>query len=89
MSQVTELASAQLTATDQLVIELIEAAETPAAVIIRWPEKPTVSIPDASPTQRPGSRGSSPRPRHGSPRSGRGGGKGKQASLVPSYRASS
>jgi hypothetical protein len=32
---IAELASGQLTATDAVVIELIEADETPAAVIIR------------------------------------------------------
>jgi hypothetical protein len=42
MSKVTELASGAITATDYLVIELIEADETPAAVIVRWPLKPTV-----------------------------------------------
>ena len=37
MSQVTELASGQITAVDAITIELIEANETPAMVIIRWP----------------------------------------------------
>jgi hypothetical protein len=37
MSEITELASAQLTAIHQLVIELVEANETPAVVIVRWP----------------------------------------------------
>ncbi len=45
MSKVTELSSAQLTATDTLVIELIEANETPAVVIVRWPSKPSVLHP--------------------------------------------
>jgi hypothetical protein len=39
MSHVTELATVQLTATDTLTIELVEANETPAVVIIRWPGK--------------------------------------------------
>jgi hypothetical protein len=42
MFKVTPLASAQLSATDAVVIELIEADETPAVVIVRWPPKPTV-----------------------------------------------
>jgi hypothetical protein len=41
MSQVTELASGQITAVDAIVIELVQADETPAVVIIRWPAKPT------------------------------------------------
>ena len=45
MSQVTVLAEGQLFATDTLTIELVEANETPAAVIIRWPVKPSVLHP--------------------------------------------
>jgi hypothetical protein len=37
MSQITELASGVITAVDTVTIELVEADETPAAVIIRWP----------------------------------------------------
>ena len=36
MSHVTELASSRITATDTITVELIEADETPAVVIIRW-----------------------------------------------------
>jgi hypothetical protein len=54
MSKVTELATAQLSATDTLVIELVEANETPAVVIIRWPAKVSVlhprRFPDAAVT---------------------------------------
>jgi hypothetical protein len=45
MSQVTELASGQITAVDAVVIELVQADETPAVVIVRWPIKPTVLHP--------------------------------------------
>jgi hypothetical protein len=45
MSEITELASAQLTAIHQLVIELVEANETPAVVIVRWPVKASVLHP--------------------------------------------
>jgi hypothetical protein len=45
MSKITPLATAQLSATDTLTIELIEADETPAVVIVRCPAKPTVSHP--------------------------------------------
>jgi hypothetical protein len=45
MSQITELASGAITATDIITIELVEADETPAVVIITWPAKPTVLHP--------------------------------------------
>jgi hypothetical protein len=45
VSQITELASAAITATDTIVVELVEADETPAVVIVRWPVKPTVLHP--------------------------------------------
>ncbi len=52
MSKVTELATAQLSATDTLVIELVEANETPAVVIVRWPAKASIlhprRLPDAA-----------------------------------------
>ena len=49
MSQVTELASSQITAIDTLTIELVQADETPAVVIIRWPAKPSVLHPHRFP----------------------------------------
>jgi len=45
MSKITELASSQINAADTLAIELVEADETPAVVIIRWPVKATVLHP--------------------------------------------
>ena len=45
MSKITELASGQLTAVDMITVELVEADETPAVVIVRWPVKPTVLHP--------------------------------------------
>jgi hypothetical protein len=45
MSQIIELASGAITAVDTITVELIEADETPAAVIVRWPSKPTVLHP--------------------------------------------
>ena len=54
MSKVTPLASNQITATDTVTVELIEADETPAVVIVSWPVKPTVlhprRFPDAAAT---------------------------------------
>jgi hypothetical protein len=49
MSQVTELASGQINAVDTLVIELVEANETPAVVIVRWPSMPSVLHPRVFP----------------------------------------
>jgi hypothetical protein len=45
MSQVTELASGQITAVDTITIELVDADGTPAVVIVRWPVKPSVIHP--------------------------------------------
>ena len=45
MSNITELGTAQLTAVDAIIIELVEADETVPAIIIRWPSKPTVIHP--------------------------------------------
>jgi hypothetical protein len=45
MSTITTLASGQITPTDSISVELVEADETPAVVILRWPAKPTVCHP--------------------------------------------
>jgi hypothetical protein len=45
MSQITQLASGAITAVDAITIELVEADETPAVVIVRWPVKATVIHP--------------------------------------------
>jgi hypothetical protein len=45
MSKMTELASGAITAVDTVTIELGEADETPAIVIVRWPAKATVFHP--------------------------------------------
>jgi hypothetical protein len=44
MSKLTTLASGQITPSRHgiITIELVEADETPAVVIIRWPARPTV-----------------------------------------------
>ena len=42
MSKVTQLASGQINGADTVTVELVEADETPALVIVRWPSKPTV-----------------------------------------------
>ena len=50
MSKITELASGQITTTDSVKIELVEADETPAVVIVTWPSKASVLHPHRFPT---------------------------------------
>jgi hypothetical protein len=45
MSNITTLAEGQLTAVGTITIELVEADETSAVVIIRWPHKPCIIHP--------------------------------------------
>ena len=45
MSKITELASGQISTADTITIELVEADETPAVVIVRWPLKASVQHP--------------------------------------------
>jgi hypothetical protein len=41
-SSITPLAAAQLTPSESITVELVEADETPAVVIVKWPGKPTI-----------------------------------------------
>jgi len=50
MSKMTELASGAITAVDTVTIELVEADETPAVVIVRWLAKATVFHPRRFPS---------------------------------------
>jgi hypothetical protein len=50
MSKVTELATGQITSTETITVELVEANETTAVIIVRWPSKPTVIHPHRFPT---------------------------------------
>jgi hypothetical protein len=45
MSHITELASGPLSASESVTIELVEAGETPAVIIVRWPLKASVIHP--------------------------------------------
>jgi hypothetical protein len=45
MTNITKLATGRINNSDAITIELIEADENPAVVIIRWPAKPTVVHP--------------------------------------------
>jgi hypothetical protein len=42
VSKVTELASASINGHDTIILELIEADQTPEVVIVRWPSKASV-----------------------------------------------
>jgi hypothetical protein len=74
MSDVTRLAECTITAFATITIELVEANETPAVVVITWPGKATTLHPRLSPTLPPRSLERSPRPPQNSPASGPGGG---------------
>ena len=50
MSKITELASGQITTTESVVVELVEADQTPAVVIVPWPFKPSVMHPHRFPS---------------------------------------
>ena len=45
MSKVTPLASGHINPSDDLTIELVEAYETPAVVIVRWPAEASAFSP--------------------------------------------
>ena len=45
MSKITELASGQITNSDALVVVLSEPDDIPAAVVIHWPQQPTITTP--------------------------------------------
>jgi hypothetical protein len=49
VTKVSELASNKITASKTITVELIEANETPAVVIVRWPSKPSVIHPHRFP----------------------------------------
>ena len=50
MSKMTGLTSGAITAVYTVTIELVEADENPAVVIVRWPAKPTVFHPRSFPS---------------------------------------
>jgi hypothetical protein len=52
VSKITELATGEITITEMITIELVEADGKPAAVIITWPARSTVVHPAALPIGR-------------------------------------
>jgi hypothetical protein len=73
MSKITELASSTINGTDSVTVELVEADETPAAVIIKWPSRRPCAFRGASLTPLPWLCGCSARPTLRWPQSSRGG----------------
>jgi hypothetical protein len=46
MNQTTQLASGLINGHDRLTIELVEPPDLPAAILLRWPQKPSITTPD-------------------------------------------
>ena len=46
MSKSTTLAAGQITKADHLTVELHQSSDTPAVVLLRWPEAPSVIAPN-------------------------------------------
>jgi hypothetical protein len=47
MHQNTQLASGLINGHDRLTIELVQPPDMPAAILLRWPTKPSITTPDA------------------------------------------
>jgi hypothetical protein len=47
MNQTTQLASGRINGHDRLTIELVQPPDMPAAILLRWPQKPSITTPDA------------------------------------------
>jgi hypothetical protein len=45
--QTTQLAHGKITNADTLTIELIEPPDMPPTILLRWPQKPSITTPDA------------------------------------------
>ena len=46
-NQTTQLASGLINGQDRLTIELVEPTDLPSAILLRWPQKPSITTPDA------------------------------------------
>lgn len=49
-NETTQLASDLVNAYDRLTVELVEPPDTPAAILLRWPQKPSITTPTPSAT---------------------------------------
>jgi hypothetical protein len=47
MNQTTQLASGLINGRDRLTVELMQPPDLPAAILLRWPHKPSITTPDA------------------------------------------
>jgi hypothetical protein len=46
-NQTTQLSSGLINRDDRLTVELVEPPGSPAVIILRWPQKPSITTPDA------------------------------------------
>jgi hypothetical protein len=42
-----QLASGQVNGHDRLTVELVQPTDMPAAILLTWPQKPSITTPDA------------------------------------------
>ena len=46
-NQTTQLSSGLINGHDRLTVELLEPPDLPVAILLRWPQKPSITTPDA------------------------------------------
>jgi hypothetical protein len=46
-NQTTQLTSRVINGRDRLTVELVEPPDLPAVIMLRWPQKPSITTPDA------------------------------------------
>ena len=46
-NQTTQLSSGLINGHDRLTVELVQPPEMPAAILLRWPQKPSITTTDA------------------------------------------
>jgi hypothetical protein len=46
-NQTTQLSSGLINGRDRLTVELVQPPDLPAAILLRWPQKPSITKPDA------------------------------------------
>ena len=46
-NQTTQLSSGLINGRDRLTVELVQPPDLPAAILLRWPQKPSITTPDA------------------------------------------
>lgn len=46
-NQTTQLSSGLINGHDRLTVDLVQSPDMPAAILLRWPQKPSITTPDA------------------------------------------